>query len=233
MNDASPKPPSINAGVPDFWERFDQAPRILLGLDYDGTLAPFRNVRHEAKPLSGISDTLASLTDMPRLRVVIVSGRPLDELATFFPGLPLEMIGAHGWQRRSVSGEIHDFPVDAGHLAGLDASEEAARGAGLGAHLERKTASLALHVRWLSNADAAAALAAARRVWKPTAAEAHLGLREFDGGLELRAPGRHKGVALEELLREMPDGTLPIYVGDDDTDEDAFAAIRERGIGIK
>ncbi|MGH9174121.1 MAG: trehalose-phosphatase, partial [Vicinamibacterales bacterium] len=51
--------------------------------------------------------------------------------------------------------------------------------------------------------------------------------------LELRAAGRTKGTAIEELLATGPDDTLPIYVGDDDTDEDAFEVLAGRGIGIK
>jgi trehalose 6-phosphate phosphatase len=57
--------------------------------------------------------------------------------------------------------------------------------------------------------------------------------RPFNGGLELRAAGSTKGTAIEELLALAPAGSLPVYIGDDDTDEDAFAVLEGRGIGIK
>ena len=57
--------------------------------------------------------------------------------------------------------------------------------------------------------------------------------RPFNGGVELRALGRHKGSAILELLADMAPETLPVFLGDDDTDEDAFRAIETRGYGVK
>ena len=55
----------------------------------------------------------------------------------------------------------------------------------------------------------------------------------FNRGVELRASGHDKGTALAELCSAMPPGTLPVYIGDDATDEDAFRYLRPLGIGIK
>jgi trehalose-phosphatase len=55
---------------------------------------------------------------------------------------------------------------------------------------------------------------------------------DFDGGIELRVPGRHKGFVVDAVLSEMGRETAAAYLGDDSTDEDAFKAIRGRGIGV-
>ena len=51
-------------------------------------------------------------------------------------------------------------------------------------------------------------------------------------GLELRHPGRSKGDVMRELLEEQPSGTISAYVGDDETDEDAFRALAGRGLAV-
>ena len=59
-----------------------------------------------------------------------------------------------------------------------------------------------------------------------------LSLHEFDGGLELRPPGITKGEAVETILAEMQGETVSAYLGDDLTDEDAFAAMKGQGMGV-
>ena len=55
----------------------------------------------------------------------------------------------------------------------------------------------------------------------------------LDGGAEAHALGHDKGTAVRRLLALLPPGTVPIYVGDDVTDEPAFEAVRDRGCGFK
>ena len=55
---------------------------------------------------------------------------------------------------------------------------------------------------------------------------------DFDGGVELRLPGRDKGLVVDRILGEMGPDTVAAYLGDDLTDEDAFRAIRGKGAGI-
>ena len=68
--------------------------------------------------------------------------------------------------------------------------------------------------------------------WQPLCAQAPVKLLEFDGGLELLASGRSKADAVVSLLQESPPETPSAYLGDDVTDEDAFAAIRGKGLGV-
>lgn len=59
-----------------------------------------------------------------------------------------------------------------------------------------------------------------------------LELLEFDGGVELRVSGRNKGSVVREVLAEEPTDAAVAYLGDDWTDEDAFRALRGRGLGV-
>lgn len=57
----------------------------------------------------------------------------------------------------------------------------------------------------------------------------------FDGGVELRVKGRHKGMVVQSVFREAEPRQGPVgaaYLGDDQTDEDAFAALAGRGLGV-
>ncbi len=94
-------------------------------------------------------------------------------------------------------------------------------------------ASVALHTRGLDPALAVAMEEEVAGEWAARAPEFGLECRRFNGGVEIRCAGRDKGTALLELLARQPDTVLPVYLGDDDTDEDAFAVLRGCGIPIK
>jgi trehalose-phosphatase len=120
-----------------------------------------------------------------------------------------------------------------GALVGLTRAAAAIE-AGLphAAKLERKLASLALHWRGLPASEAAELEARARALWEPIAREGALEVLPFDGGLELRTVGRNKNDAVKAVLSETAPDTAIAYLGDDLTDEDAFRAVKTRGIGV-
>ena len=60
--------------------------------------------------------------------------------------------------------------------------------------------------------------------------DTHLELRDFDGGMEWRAPGRDKGVVVKTILAQLGKDTAAAYLGDDQTDEDAFHALKGNGL---
>lgn len=97
--------------------------------------------------------------------------------------------------------------------------------------IERKPLSVALHWRGLSpgkiEAIRAMALDYLPRLIKGT----DLALHEFDGGVELRPRGITKASVVETILAEVRTEAVA-YLGDDFTDEDAFAALRGRGLGV-
>jgi trehalose 6-phosphate phosphatase len=227
---ASPAP---IAGLPDFWARVAAARHVALFLDYDGTLAQFQLDRMMARPLTGVVDALLGIIVASRTCLFIVSGRTTDEIVHLAGDLRLTIVGSHGWERRDAESAMTQIPVSAEQERLLSAAHAFAIGL-LGAErVERKVASVAAHLRGLTTNAARAARERLTAQWLVDAGDDVVELRPFNGGLELRALGRHKGTAIRELLAELPPDTLAVYIGDDDTDEDAFRALAGRGIGIK
>jgi trehalose-phosphatase len=99
--------------------------------------------------------------------------------------------------------------------------------------IERKRTAVVLHTRGLDATAARLAEIAGRALWAEHAARRGLRLDRIDGGIELRARGRDKGDVVRWLLGLSPPRTLPVYIGDDATDEDAFRAVIGRGISIR
>ena len=71
-----------------------------------------------------------------------------------------------------------------------------------------------------------------RTLFAPLVEGYGLHLLPFDGGIELRASGKTKGVAVTAILAEMGDDFAAAYLGDDQTDENAFRAIKGRGVSV-
>lgn len=210
-----------------------RAPQRALLLDYDGTLAPFQIVRDEAVPYPGVPKALHTIIAAGRTRVVIISGRAITDLERLLGLDPLpELWGSHGWERRLPDGTY--VPPDLGFwaLAGLEAARATVVDQGLAHVLEPKRASLAFHWRGQDAATIATLRAAIGDLWSQIARHYGLELQPFDGGLELRVPGRDKGTAVHTLLDELDAGTALAYLGDDLTDEDAFRAIDGRGLRV-
>lgn len=221
------------AGVPDIWQRISDAERTLLLLDYDGTLAPFNQDRNNAVPLPGITETLEALHDPPALTIVIVSGRPVQEIKRLLGSDQFTIAGTHGFEL-SVPGE----PITAWELSDyqqrtLETATELALDIASPELVERKIATVAVHTRPLNEYDAARLSDNIERAFRDLVRADEMELRQFDGGYELRATGRHKGMAVTELINHEMPLNLAIYIGDDQTDEDAFRALPTWGIGIK
>ncbi len=220
-----------------FWRRVQAAPRRFLGLDYDGTLAPFKVDRLAAVPSTGVVQALHAIS-ATTTRVAIISGRRLDEVLTLLglddAELELDVVGSHGYEVRRAGEATKLVPLSTTQAPGLRRAAELL--AGHADRLERKAASLALHTRGLDPGEAARLEAEAAAIFdaEVTTAVSDLACRPFDGGVELRAVGVDKGTALTELLAHEPDDALCVYVGDDRTDEDAFEVVQRRGgVGVK
>jgi trehalose 6-phosphate phosphatase len=215
-----------------FLERVSRAPERLLLLDYDGTLAPFTPDRTRAFPYREIPELISKIMRCGT-RVVLVSGRPATELV-FLSGIHPhpEIWGSHGIERLQPDGAYEvDSPP---HLQAqaLESAEKSLRAAGLGSRIEVKPGGIAVHWRGLSPEETAAVDSKVRRISSQLVSDYGLLLLPFDGGLELRAPGKNKGDAVLAILREAGKGATAAYLGDDQTDENAFRAIKGRGLAI-
>ena len=210
-----------------------EAQSSLLLLDYDGTLAPFRQERTQAFPYPGVAPILQEIARSARTRLVIISGRDAVETVPLLGIEPApEVWGLHGLQRRHSSGAVETMAVNDD---GLDALSDADRWLAyqrLREKAEFKTGSIAMHWRGLSD-DAREDLRGRVLLgWRPIAEHAGLDLMEFDGGVEIRIPATDKGEVVRRLLGESEPATPVAYLGDDVTDERAFRALGDRGLSV-
>lgn len=212
-----------------FFRRLRDSGRGVLVSDYDGTLAPFQRERDQAVPFLGVPELLESIQASGN-RVVLVTGRPAGNLARLLNlAQPPEIWGAHGLERLHRDGRLEKCPLSAVVVERLQAALSYAQAAGWDDFLEVKYGCLALHWRALDEERRKQVQEAAPGVWGIFAGEG-IGLHEFDGGLELRASVCDKGTAVTRVLDEEEPNAVAAYLGDDRTDEDAFAAIAGRGL---
>jgi trehalose 6-phosphate phosphatase len=202
---------------------------MLIGLDVDGVLSPIVDHADDAVLLSGMAAAVSAVAALGDVHVAVVSGRSLAGLQRFGFGDDVDVIGSHGMERRDraltpLTGAEHT------RLIMLEqAADRAAGRAGDGAWVEHKPASVVLHVRQADDAAGARALAdfaeAADDVEGATT-------KAGSGVLEAFARRADKGSALVELGARLGVATT-VFVGDDVTDEEAFARLGPNDVTIK
>lgn len=215
------------------FERLGRAVNRVLLLDYDGTLAPFHINTGAAVPYPGVRDALNDIMET-NTRLVLISGRWIKDLK---PLLALkrdpEIWGSHGWERLLPDGRYHIAQPDARALEGLaEADTWDKEIVALGGRIEQKPTCLAIHWRGLDPKNIDQICSRVIENWSLVARQSGLKIHGFDGGLELRVPGRSKGYAVEAILRETGNDSAVAYLGDDFTDEDAFRALKGRGLCV-
>ncbi len=209
----------LRRAVADFAAR----PRVLVAVDFDGTLAPFVIDPMQARAMPGGLEALAAAAELDGVTAAIVSGRDLatlTELTGFAPGGGVLLIGSHGAQT-TAAGQGGLDQEAAARLTRLNTELEAIRKRFPAVRLEHKPSAVVMHTRGVDPSDAAAATAAALEV-----GERHPGVHVMPGKsvVELTVTEGNKGTALLEVAKATgSDGTL--YAGDDVTDERAFASL--------
>jgi trehalose 6-phosphate phosphatase len=216
-----------------FFEQLHGPASAALLLDYDGTLAPFRPERYRAFPYPGVTPLVKEIISHGRTRVVLVTGRSANDIIPLLGIVPHpEIWGSQGLQRLKPD-DSYDMPsLDVSVEQGLAEAEEWLRGQDLSGAAESKPGGIAVHWRGL-RPEAVADIR--RRVllgWLPLTERFPVVVLPFDGGLELRSPCRNKGDAVKTILAEMDDQSPVAYLGDDQMDEDAFHALRHRGLTV-
>lgn len=201
------------------------ADRLLVACDFDGTLAPIVAVRDEARALPESVGSIASLAALDGTTVAVISGRALRDLAAV-AGMPesVLLVGSHG-------AELDDEPGDE-VLARRDELLDDVRAvtAGVpGVDLEPKPVGVAVHVRAAARTDAAAVIDALRAGPASSPGVVALAGKEV---LELSVVSTDKGEALD-VLRRRASATTTVFLGDDVTDEAAFARLHPGDVGIK
>jgi trehalose 6-phosphate phosphatase len=218
-------------GRDEFFEGLYSPGRAALLLDYDGTLAPFQQDRHNAFPYPGVVAMVKEIIRNGRTRVVLVTGRSANEIIPLLGIFPYpEIWGSQGLQRLLPDGTYEMPQLDESVQRALLEAGEWLYDQDLYRIAEFKPGSIAVHWRGLPPATALDIHDRVLLGWVPIAERCPLVLFPFDGGLEMRAPGRNKGDAVRTILREMDERAPVAYLGDDLTDEDAFRALQHRGL---
>lgn len=197
-----------------------------LFLDVDGTIVEIADHPERTSPARDLPALLQALATALNGAVAVISGRPIDRLDDLLrcPGLP--MAGIHGLERRDATGAVHRHARADDALAVARAAVEAFVADHPGTHYEDKALALALHFRTAPHLrDATMNLMSA------LAADMDgFSLQAGKCVIELKPSGRNKGTAVAEFLAEPPyRGRIPVFVGDDVTDEDAFRLVQARG----
>jgi trehalose 6-phosphate phosphatase len=207
--------------------------RSSLFLDFDGTLAPLAMRPQDVAVADWVVPTLQSLGRGLDGALAIVSGRALSAIDVFLQPLVLATAGCHGAERRSASGRIerHDSqpPTDVTSCARRLAAQHA------GLLLESKPSGLALHFRLIPELATTCRELLARALAEVPGAALEWELIDGHCVCELKQRSVSKGTAVRSFLAEAPfAGRLPVFVGDDVTDEDGIRAAQAAGgFGIR
>lgn len=203
-------------------------PGALLAFDVDGVLAPLVDHVDQSALSAGVDTALAELAR--RTPVTLLSGRSLESLRSLLEFPPdLYVIGSHGLEVHGGDGlalsadeqDVYDVLTTLGRRAVAECGD--------GAWLEHKPASVALHTR-LANGPAVPAavgslVAAAVTVPGVTVKAGH-------DVVELLVRATDKGTALLELAARVH-ATTVVFLGDDRTDEDAFARMGPGDVSVR
>jgi trehalose 6-phosphate phosphatase len=201
---------------------------IALFLDVDGTLLEIATKPQAVSVPRELRERLRALSLASGGAVALVSGRPIADLDALFAPLTLPAAGLHGFERRGASGVYRRRPPPS------PAALESARGAMLqlarqhaGLLVEDKQFALALHYRRAPHLEDTA-VAAMRDV--AARVDDELELQRGKMVVELRPAGATKAQAVAAFLEEVPfTGRVPIFIGDDLTDESAFELVNRLG----
>lgn len=212
-----PSPPAISPGS------------TALFLDFDGTLADLAPQPEAVRVADDLVPLLRLLYGRVEGALAIVSGRRLSDLDGFLDPLRLPCAAEHGAQRRLADGQlINPSPPDL-RRAVQAATALAAQHAGL--RVEIKNAAVALHYRHAPELEILCQQVMTEAVATSTGVELLSGKFVF----EIKPAGVSKGTAIAAFMRNAPfEGRIPLFAGDDVTDEAGFSVAQGLGgFGIK
>ena len=195
--------------------------------DLDGTLIELADVPTGVHVDDAVRELIGGLAAAADGAVAVITGRPIVDIDRLFPELRLPVAGQHGVERRDVQGNLtrHDFaaaPLDVARRALVFLVENNS-----GLLLEDKGMSLALHYR-LAPALGSYAHRFMRAV--QSRAGAAFCVQAGKKVVELKPCGRDKGDAIADFMQEIPfRGRMPVFVGDDATDELGFEVVNSMG----
>ncbi len=212
--------------------------KLLLFLDYDGTLTPIVAKPHLAKLTGSRRAFLKKISKNPDIILTVVSGRQLSDLKKLVGLSGIYYAGNHGFEMIGPGTKsIHPkakaaLPALRKIKAELKEQLKGIRGI----IVEDKTLTLSLHYRLVKPSQAKNVGRIFNRIVKPYIKNRKIRITSGKKVFEVRPYVKwDKGLAVLWFLNKLGKGkqTLPVYIGDDTTDEDAFKALKERGLTVR
>jgi len=198
-----------------------------LFLDVDGTLVEFTDTPSQTLADPDIKTLLADVARRLNGALALVSGREINTMDQLFAPLRLPAAGLHGVERRDASGALHGATFLDGRLNRVRAALGLLADSYPGTIIEDKGRNIAVHYRLAPQfGDLVRHSVAA--ITAPLADDYQL----QDGIMmvEIKPRGYTKGSAIDAFMREAPfAGRRPVFIGDDLTDRDGFAAVEALG----
>ena len=239
---------SSNEGSGNFFDHWPavrknlKGKEIFLFLDYDGTLTPIMPTPDQAVMSDGMRDVLSGLLKIPRCHVLLVSGRKLSDLKKI-AGIPgVTYVGSHGFEAEGHEDISKDGLVPSSYL-----NDHAALRGGLrkklsslqGIMVEDKGVILTVHFRAASKQVEASVKNIVGEACRDLLENGRIRVMEGNKVIEILPPVRwNKGEAVMRLISQREKKTaqgqaVAVYIGDDTTDEDAFALLHGKGITVR
>lgn len=205
--------------------------RYAFFFDVDGTLAAIKPRPEDVSIPSAVRYNLARLAIHSDGALALVSGRPMRELDELVEPLSLVLAGVHGAERRDGQGNIDRIVLSPETVRTLTAELEPAIAALPGTQLESKGMAFALHYRRAPQHQQAIQQLADELV----ARFPELVQQPGKCVIELKPDGVSKGAAIKYFMKQPPfSGRIPVFVGDDLTDEAGFKVVNAmEGVSVK
>lgn len=200
---------------------------IALFLDVDGTLLEIAATPDAVRLPDALLQILERVVQREAGALALVSGRSLSELDRLFAPHLFPAAGKHGSERRDHAGHVWRAPIDSSPLQTTRVALQSLIARHPGLLLEDKGAALAVHYRAVPELEPQVYSALRAAV---AALEPQFQLKPGKCVLELAPAGYSKRTAIEAFMQETPfAGRIPVFIGDDVTDEDGFAAVNALG----
>ena len=211
--------------------------KTVLFIDFDGTLAPLADAPHKAFMPARVRDLLRKLSRDRNFKIVIISGRDIKDLREKVGLKNIIYAGSHGLEIKGpgINLNIAKSSASTRVLRGILAGLRKALFGIKGVLIENKGLSVAFHYRLVSGADKKRAVSVFKNLVEPFRRASKIKILPGKKVFEVCLPVNwDKGRAALYIILKLFHGEtiLPIYVGDDVTDEKAFKALRGAALTI-
>lgn len=217
--------------------KIKEAKKIILFLDYDGTLVGFKDDPEQVKTPADVIGLIGQLRSDPTYEIIIITGRTLKDITSKIPIHQIHYAAVHGLHIQHVDGTetiMNKADKIQSTLSKIKKQAQIAFSDEPNIRIEDKSFTLAFHYRMLSNKEKQSAKKRFNAIANDIIDTNEIELLKGDNVIEVRPQGWNKGTTVSYFLDHYQEDipTLPIYIGDDTTDEDGFGILHDPAITI-